>query len=219
MFKGAWRGTNRSKIYEKLGWESLSDRRKIHRLIQMYKIVNKLTPSYLRDKLPPPGRPFDAEPSYTFLEYRTRTNRFMKSFFPDTIKQWSIVITDFNDMPTLPSFKSHLHTFYRPDLRRIFGVHDPDGLKYLFQLRLGLSPLRSHKKRHNFLDTPTDTCLPKTGRETTEHFLFKYPFYSSKRITLAENVVPLLPPYNLAFLQNDIKLYLYGSDKLPETDN
>ena len=56
---GAWKGTNRSKIYDELGWESLSDRRKIHRLIQLYKIVNYLTPSYLRDKLPPPSRPFD----------------------------------------------------------------------------------------------------------------------------------------------------------------
>ena len=216
---GAWKGTNRSKLYEELGWESLSDRRKPHRLIQMYKIVNKLTPSYLREKLPPPSRPFDAGPSYTFLEYRTRTERFMRTFFPDTIKQWNVVITDFNEMPSLLSFKSHLHAFYRPSLKRVFGVHDPDGLRYLFQLRLGLSPLRSHKKRRNFLDTPTDICLCKTGKETTEHFLFKCPFYTSKRTTLAESVVPLLPPHNLAFLQNDIKLYLYGNDALPEADN
>ena len=40
---GAWKGTSRSKIYEELGWESLSDRRKVQRLIQMYKIVNKCT--------------------------------------------------------------------------------------------------------------------------------------------------------------------------------
>ena len=32
----------------------------------------------------------------------------------------------------------------------IFGIHDPVGLRYLFQLRVSLSPLRSHKFRHNF---------------------------------------------------------------------
>ena len=121
-------------------------------------------------------------------------------------------------MPTLSSFKLHLQAFYRPKPKRIFGVHDPSGLKYLFQLRLGLSPLRSHKKRHNFLDTPSDACLCKTGKETTEHFLL-CPFYTSKRLSLAEKVVLLLPPHNLAFLQNDVNLYLYGHDKLPEIDN
>ena len=122
-------------------------------------------------------------------------------------------------MPDLTTFKNHLPSFYRPKPKRIFGIHDPTGVKYLFQLRLGLSPLRSHKKRHNFLDTPTDDCLCKTGKETTEHFLFACPFYTLKRIPLAEQVVPLLPPHNLAFLQNDVNLYLYGHEKLPENDN
>ena len=78
---------------------------------------------------------------------------------------------------------------------------------------------KSHKKRHNFLDTPSDDCLCKTGKETTEHFLFTCPFYALKRVPLAETVVPLLPPRNLAFLQNDVNLYLYGHGKLSENDN
>ena len=215
---GAWKGTNRSKIYEELGWEALSDRRKVQRLIQLYKIINYRTPSYLRDKLPPQSHPFD-ETSFTLREYRTRTDRFAMTFFPDTIKQWNVVITDFSEMPDLITFKNHLLSFYRPKPKRIFGIHDPTGVRYLFQLRLGLSPLRSHKKRHNFLDTPSDDCLCKTGKETTEHFLFTCPFYALKRIPLAETVVPLLPPRNLAFLQNDVNLYLYGHGKLSENDN
>ena len=215
---GAWKGTNRSKIYEELGWESLSDRRKVQRLIQMYKIINRLTPSYLREKLPPPSNPFAAE-LITFQEYRIRTERFRNTFFPDTIKHWNVVISDFIATPDLKTFKSHLLSFYRPELKSTFGIFDPEGLKHLFQLRLGLSPLRSHKNRHNFLDTPSDMCLCKTGAETTEHFLFRCPFYISKRLVLAENVVPLLPPHNLAFLQNDTNLYLYGHKKLSQDDN
>ena len=216
---GTWKGTNRTKLYENLGWESLTDRRKMNRLIQLYKIINKLTPSYLRDKLPPPKHPFEAEPSYTLREYRSKTDRFAQSFFPDTVKQWNVVITDFSDMPTLSSFKSHLRALYRPTLKRVFGIYDPEGIKYIFQLRLGLSPLRSHKFRHNFIDTPSDICLCKTGNETTEHFLFQCPFYMSIRLILAEKVVPLLPPHNLAFLQNDTNLYLYGNENLSEDEN
>ena len=122
-------------------------------------------------------------------------------------------------MPTLAFFKSHLRALYRPNLKRFFGVHDPLGIKYIFQLRLGLSPLRFHKHRHNFLDTPSAICLCKTDKETTEHFLFKCPFHTSKRVILAENVVPLLAQHNIAFLQSNVKLYLYGHENLPESDN
>ena len=38
----------------------------------------------------------------------------------------------------------------RPMYKSVFNIHDIKGLKYLFQLRMNLSPLRSHKKHHNF---------------------------------------------------------------------
>ena len=213
---GTWKGTNRSKLYDELGWESLSDRRKKQRLVLLYKIINNLTPSYLRDKLPPLRNPFAAETSHVYREFRIRTERFGKSFFPDAIKSWNAVITDFAEMPTLEEFRSHLHALYRPNAKETYGVHDPEGLKYLFQLRVGLSPLRYHKKRHNFLDTPSDTCLCNTDKETVEHFLFKCPFYATKRLILAQTVVPLLINKNLAFLHNDANLYLYGHRKLKD---
>ena len=39
---GAWQGSNRSKLYEELGWEFLSDRRWCRRILQIDKI--KLLP-------------------------------------------------------------------------------------------------------------------------------------------------------------------------------
>ena len=49
---GAWQGSSRSKLYEDLGWESLSERRWCRRIILFHKIVINKTPSYLKDKLP-----------------------------------------------------------------------------------------------------------------------------------------------------------------------
>ena len=49
---GAWQGTNRMKLYKELGFESLSDRRSLNRVIQLFKITNNLTPAYLKQKLP-----------------------------------------------------------------------------------------------------------------------------------------------------------------------
>ena len=91
---------------------------------------------------------------------------------------------------------------------------------FLFQLRLGLSPLRSHKKRHNFADTPSDLCLCNIGVEDTKHFfLFKCPFYAIKRALLATEVIPILTRNNCNHLSNDEKLYLYGHDSINDQDN
>ena len=39
-----WKGTNRNKIYEELGWETLDQRRTFRRLVQFYKIMNNKIP-------------------------------------------------------------------------------------------------------------------------------------------------------------------------------
>ena len=46
---GAWQGSSRSKIYDELGWETLSDRRKYRRVLQIHKILNNNTLSYLNE--------------------------------------------------------------------------------------------------------------------------------------------------------------------------
>ena len=55
---GAWQGSNYSNLNEELGRETLSDRRMVRRILQIHKIMNSKTPSYLKDKLPPKHRPF-----------------------------------------------------------------------------------------------------------------------------------------------------------------
>ena len=41
----------------------------------------------------------------------------------------------------------------------------------LFQLCVGLSPRRQNKKRHNFKDSPSGTCLCERSIESSEYFL------------------------------------------------
>ena len=74
---GVWRGSSRSKLYEELGWESLSDRRMGRRILQIHKILNKKTPSYLSDKLPPNSRTlFSGNVRNTFRELICKSNRY-----------------------------------------------------------------------------------------------------------------------------------------------
>ena len=74
---GAWKGSSRSKLYEELGWESLSDRRCCRRILQIHKILNNKTPSYLRTKLPRRRRSlYRLNIAGNFHEIRCKSSRY-----------------------------------------------------------------------------------------------------------------------------------------------
>jgi len=216
---GTWQCSSRSKLYDELGWETLSDRRICHRLLQIYKIINNQTPSYLKHKLFARRRYQTNLNPTTFENVYCRTDRYKNSFFPDASSSWNIFTSHFFEMPSFNSFKKHIFSLFRPKSRSIFGIHDPVGIHYLFQLRVGLSPLKNHKKRYNFADTPCDKCHCNIGIEDTNHFLFQCPSYVTQRATLAASVILILLRNNLNHLGNQERLYLYGHDTLNDNDN
>ena len=111
------------------------------------------------------------------------------------------------------------HGIIRPACKSIFNIHSSN-LKYLFQLRGGLSPLNAHKFRHKFENTPSPTCSCATGAETTEHFLLSCPIFSTHRQRLMETVNPIVLKLNLRptpSCLNDI--LLYGNESLDNAEN
>ena len=218
---GAWQGTDRIKLYEELGWETLSDRRMSRRILQVHKIVDGKTPVYLREKLPPMKSksskilPQVLIPNQFPAKYGT--DRFLHSFFPDATKNWNNIITDFKDLPTFEALKKHLISLYRPTIRSTFNIHSPQ-LRYIFQLRVGLSHLRHHKKRHKFADTLSDKCLCKKDVEDTRHFFLSCPFYTSHRDILFNRVETILQRHNM-IATNFVDLLLYGHSSLSDSEN
>ena len=88
-------------------------------------------------------------------------------------------------------------------------------MKRLFQLRVGLSPLRYHKKRHNFQETPVDKCKCSLSAETTDYFLLHCNIYTEARFLMFQKVNPVLEANNLNLPDlNLVNLLLYGSDAL-----
>ena len=105
---GTWQGTNRSKLYEELGWETLSDRRCCRRILHVHKIEKYKTSSY-RDKQLPHRRPlYRFNNSNTFQEISYKTSRYKNSFFPDATSSWNNIISNFQEIPTFAGLKSHL---------------------------------------------------------------------------------------------------------------
>ena len=187
---GTWQGTNRSKLYEELEWERISERRWRRRILQIHKIEKYKTPSYLRNKLPPHRRPLHRFNNYnTLQEIRCKTVKYKNRFFPDATSSWNNKISNFQDIPTFASLKSHLLSLICPKIKSTFCIPDALGLRYLFQLRVNLNSFGSNKRRHNSSDTPSETCEYNLAIEDIRHFLFECPFYAIQRVTLAVNVI------------------------------
>ena len=115
--------------------------------------------------------------------------------------------------------KKRLLSCVRPNPKTTFGIHNPSGIHNLFQLRVGLSELRSHKKHHNFLDTPSDTCLCKQGKEDTSHFLLHCTFYTTHREVLSNCALDILRKNQITNVNDLVNLYLYGHPSLNIIDN
>ena len=129
IVSGSWKGTSRAKLYAELGWESLSDRRHIRRLMLYYRINADLAPSYLKkcvDRCPPAS-----------------TLRFKNSFFPYCKNHWSLLSADIRSLTSYGKFKSSLEKSVRPPKPSLFGVTNISGLRFLTQLRVDLNDLRS----------------------------------------------------------------------------
>ena len=79
----------------------------------------------------------------------------------------------------------------------------------IFQLRVNLSPLRSRKKRHKLVDTPSEICICDQGIEGISHLLFSCPIYATQRTNPTVSVIEILQRNNLNHLANNSELYLY----------
>ena len=119
--------------------------------------------------------------------------------------------------PSIAVFKKKLLATIRPPPKPVFGIHDPIGLSYLTQLRVGLSKLNFHKLKHNFRDTINPMCPTSDGIEDTVHFLLLCPSFDVQhQDLLAENVDLLRPFLQITDTSNDVlvQLLLYGDQDL-----
>ena len=190
---GTWKGTSREKLYIELGWESLSSRRWSRRLILFYKIMNNLAPLYTKEPIPQPHQTnYFLHNQDVVGRMRARTEQFQPD--PNCISEWNKLDPEIRLAPSVAVFKNKLLSVIRPPAQSVFGIHDPLGLSYLTQLKVGLSKLNFHKFSHNFRDTIGPMCPTNDGIEDTEHFLLLCPSYDIQRRDILAGVSELLRP-------------------------
>ena len=142
------------------------------------------------------------------------------SFFPDTVKQWNDIGVDHRVIETLGKFKKTIRSLFVPEQKTIFGIHLPIGSKRLFQLRVGLSPLKKHKYVHIFKDTPC-RCDCGLGPEDTQHYLLNCPLFFAQRAPFLESISNILSEKEIANqnLQELLHTCLYGHSNLSNEAN
>ena len=146
---------------------------------------------------------------------------FAPSLIIPCVASWNNIGPDLRGAKSLSVFKINIFKIIRPVKKEIFNIHNPTCIRWIFQLRVGLSPLKGHKTRHNFADTPNDTCRCSLNAETTQHFLLECPIFNVHRQELFELVDSILLLNDMHNVGERIKvnLLLYGHEKLNFYEN
>ena len=178
--------------------------------------MNNLTPEYLRVLIPPLQlHLYGYRSSNVLRPILCRTERYQNSFFPNSVNSWNGIGPELRGATSLSIFKTNILKIIRPEKKSMFSIHDSNGISWIFQLRVGLSPLKCHKKAHNFMDTPDDRCICLM-EETTQHFLLKCLIYNEQRRKLFQTLNPILITKDLHLINDkDMnRLLLYGHESL-----
>ena len=215
---GAIKGTSRDRIYQELGIESLSSRRWIRKLLNFHKYFSCKSPSYLYSIIPKVNNESQTRQRDNIPLLKTRTDTFKYSYFPYCIKEWNKIDIITRNL-SFTKFRNILLKSIRPKLRSVFDLHNPNGIKHLTRLRLGLSHLREHKFKHNFQDSINPLCSCGGDIETTEHFFLHCQNFNHLRPTLLNSLDDIDPTLNNMNSKELTTLLLYGSSKFDSTIN
>ena len=151
--------------------------------------------------------------------FHCRTESFKNLFFPYTIEAWYSLDPSIVNSNSLEVFKNKLLYFIRPVQRTIYNVFDPQGLKFLSRLRLGLSPLNEHRFRHNFKDCINPLCSCSLEVENTLHFFLHCHHYSTFRIGLMNKVNRIDGNCSCFSDDNKVSLLLYCDSRFDDNKN
>lgn len=219
---GAYRHTSNDALLAELSWQPLRIRRQVHKLSLFFKIINLVTPPYLRPIIPRANETqyrLRSASNATLPIPFSRLSSTRSAFVHSTVKLWNNLSPEIRSINSLFGFKRKVKVelYKQHNVKFIPSLYlfMPLGKAsvYLCRLRLGLSALNSHRFTYNFI--PDKSC-PKCNFEceSTSHFLFSCPAYAAPRAVLWESLSNHLANniiHNQAILENYI---LYGSMEL-----
>lgn len=195
LITGTMLRTPTNKLRQELGWTTLKDRRKIHKLLLYHhiKTPHSQAPSLI-DSILPETRLFQTgralRNSDTLSQPYNRTSAFKNSFIPATTKLWNNLPV-FMRQSNYSTFKRTLQDYLSPPRPpSFFSYGSKLGNLLHTRLRVGASHLNAHLYKYQLTDSPSCPCGHRS--ETTEHFLLDCKLYINLREKLFHDLSTIL---------------------------
>ncbi len=223
---GVYSTTSKRLLTEEIGWQSLSDRRKINKMILTFKIRQGIAPPYLRDIWSQLTGDVDDTSHYNLRNTQrlrvpfSRTERYKKSFFPSSISLWNKLPVNVINSKSLQSFKRNIASFWPPPCPPppwfSAGSRLPNSLQT--RLRLCNSSLNSDRFKIGLSDSASCQC--GSPDEHRVHYILHCPLYMAPRLKclkgIRDIIAPGVSPFTLPALSENhfITIVLKGSPDL-----
>ena len=207
---GGTKLTSIDSLYKETGWQRLTERREIHRLTYLYKMVNNLTPPYLRNILPNRFQDihnYSTRNSNALQPPFTRTSLYSNYFLPSSVRSWNKQPAEIQTLSTLPRFKNY---FKNKNVKKPIYYYEGSRTGQILhsRLRMNCSNLSSHLFKKHLVQSPNCSC----GEiETNEHYLLKCHRYNIYRQRYISNL-----RFSIRITTN---VLLFGSERLSIEQN
>ena len=212
LVSGSLHFTNKAKLDEELGWESLSTRADFLGLSLFHKIHLHETRPLIRNCMPKiaPGNGPRTKGNYTL--FHNHNTKFSGSFFPYFTKLWNKLPQNIKGKYDLIEFKNELKLKLKPRKYKHFFRGNKLGNSLLCQLRVGRTFLNSHSYSIGHAESPA--CLCHHPNETSSHFVLSCFLYQEERRILFDAVEQIAPFIKFISQPNHKKLdiLLHGCD-------
>ena len=197
-------------LYEETGWETLSERRRKHKLILFYKMMNGLSPNYLNSLVPPTvgnSSVYNLRSPNNLRNIPCRTSFYKNSFLPAVISDWNSLTDDMKSAETLTAFKYRLN-LGKPVPKQLYFYGDRKIQIIHARLRNRCSSLNHHLYVKKIVQSPLCTC---GSVESTEHFFLQCPNYVNIRNQLNLTINDIT--------RVSLRTILYGDESLSLSSN
>ena len=136
---------------------------------------NKITPSYLSDLVAgtvSSATRYNLRNSYNIMTIQGRTNSYLSSFLPSTVRNWNNLPPEIAQSDSVASFKYNLNRG-RTHVPKCFYSGNRHEQVLHIRLRIQCSALNHDLFKKNISDIPLCRC---GSVDNTLHFFFECPF-------------------------------------------
>ena len=211
IITGATRLVSLHNLYKESGLEPLKSRRRQHKLVHFYKMLNSSsTPSYLTNLIPVSvgtAATYGLRNSDHIRNVPFKTRQFSASFLPSTISEWNKLPSTIRSVGSVLSFKHALNANTKSVPKFYFSGKREPAIQHA-RLRMHCSSLNEHLFSKNIVESPLCTC---GAIEDTYHFLIACPLYDRQRDLLIASLNPSF--------QFDVNQLLFGNEALSDETN